>query len=74
MKKWTYDLNPIHGWIIFREDTPEVDLHAHTDGAGLIGTSEWAWVEEEDLKAICKMLNDNNFISPSEEKMQDEVR
>ena len=67
-KPWTYDAIANHSWIIFREgrqydgnfDPDENDI------GRLIGTSEWVWGQEEDLKALCALLNEAKFVAPSE--------
>ena len=69
MKPWTYDADVTHGWIIFREGREYAWRGVERDdetGGRLIGTSEWAWADEDDLKALCELLNKHKFVAPSE--------
>lgn len=59
MKKFSYNLNAVHGAVIFECDTEASNGQVHdTSTPGLVvGTSEWAWVTEDNARRICAALS-----------------
>lgn len=64
-----YDANASHGWIIFEKgseadpnsDAGEYDTGVPSDEGGIIGTSEWTWANEDNLREICEFLDRKRY-------------
>jgi len=60
MAKFGFNLDATHGAVIFKIGTDADNnggaVTGFTEGL-VIGTSEWAWMEEEDGRKICAALD-----------------
>lgn len=67
-----WDASASHNWILFVKDSPadpNVDSEFNgtpSESGGIIGTSEWAWAKEEDLRLIATSLEDNPHVTPEQ--------
>jgi hypothetical protein len=72
MKRYDYDCDAGHSWAIFEigsEADPNVP--GEYDGVpdergGIVGTSEWIWMSEDDARRICAALTYFGDVSTEE--------
>lgn len=46
------DVSPTHGWAIAQEGSKAVGGSSPDDTGGVVGTSEWMWLSEDDARLI----------------------
>lgn len=62
MIKYGYNINVTHGWAIYKKGSqadPSVSGERYgvgTDEGGIVGTSEWIWMDEEIARRITAAL------------------
>jgi len=70
MHKYEYKKDVIHDWVIFVNNSEADSYHRDTDylnpkaktmgspndEGGIVGTSEWIWISDENARRICAAL------------------